>query len=768
MSKSEGNINEGLSRDRYKSGAESQYKVSHIRPAGKPRILRQNTTTIATPVDWTKDWFSTRISHKPSAAVSQVQGGLETVKQVAEYMKRMTEAMKPPPVPLEGWPLPTPVLAKDDNMLGLRAPLTDLCFAIATAHKRYESFVNGVKGLISPLTGFHQISVEAVNGLAKLCYDTEKELETVYTALEVERSACLKALYDLKALEAASVVREASKDKKKASFKDKFISSTSTIIKYAGASKQDLKQKTEVAAKFAKYEESYGKVCSVYNLAAGNTLPHVLSHLDQIETDRVRLLNDTFRRFGRFQLALLGAPVSVETLPPPMTPVLDRIDLGMVMGSFLHEWRKTYGLPPEDDCVKYGLPCRQEDIMTGDYDALEKDQCCCMVSVERALGLRAADSNGLSDPYCVVKVVDTSHDKEKVIAQLRSPIVYKSLDPVWDFTATFDNNFNVQCALENNAQHNLQLLIEVYDDDGALGKIRKDDFLGELSRKFTDFEEGDTQVKSYPLQSNPAKQKIDCTGSVFVALHFQSKNWLAWKKIFQFGRPLALLACKPVEPFAHPIPIVLLTMQQYLIEHNGLKSEGIFRLAPVKAEAVEVVWQLKTSVFHGQDSNGQPWDVNAVANSIKLWFRDLPQSERILDPNFQSTETVLDVDEEAMMRDKLTARLRVYKEVASPSEAGAVIAGFPMSQQKDIFFWLLDLMVSTLGHQDALPPGKQMTPKSLAIVFGPNLIPVSISKPQQTETEAAQEFAMTCDAINSFVEQCILWRSRQDNDRESM
>ncbi len=101
------------------------------------------------------------------------------------------------------------------------------------------------------------------------------------------------------------------------------------------------------------------------------------------------------------------------------------------------------------------------------HDAI---QCLCadspglLVQVVSAKDLRAADSNGLSDPYTVVHLGSRT-DQTRVIQE--------NLNPEWHETFVYSAD-DIQAALMD---HMSSLLFEVWDSDFGLVA---DDFLGQV------------------------------------------------------------------------------------------------------------------------------------------------------------------------------------------------------------------------------------------------------------------------------------------------
>ncbi|MDP2436429.1 MAG: Rho GTPase-activating protein, partial [archaeon] len=134
------------------------------------------------------------------------------------------------------------------------------------------------------------------------------------------------------------------------------------------------------------------------------------------------------------------------------------------------------------------------------------------------------------------------------------------------------------------------------------------------------------------------------------------------------------------------VPTVLITMRQYLVSSEGLRSEGIFRLAPDEAEALTIKAQLNKSEFT------RCADVNCIANLIKVWFRELPV--QLLNSLPSSSFNHAETDEDC---------LALYQSLKEPN--------------KTLFRWLIRLMAQTTQLEQV----NKMGPRNLAIVIAPNL-----------------------------------------------
>lgn len=79
----------------------------------------------------------------------------------------------------------------------------------------------------------------------------------------------------------------------------------------------------------------------------------------------------------------------------------------------------------------------------------------------------------------------------------------------------------------------------------------------------------------------------------------------------QFGTPVNQIACTKLPMYNAPIPDVLRRMKSYLYDNGGVKSEGIFRLAPNKSEFDQVKHKLNANTFERCE------DINMMARGIK-------------------------------------------------------------------------------------------------------------------------------------------------------
>jgi len=139
------------------------------------------------------------------------------------------------------------------------------------------------------------------------------------------------------------------------------------------------------------------------------------------------------------------------------------------------------------------------------------------------------------------------------------------------------------------------------------------------------------------------------------------------------------------------IPSVLVTMKNYLYENGGIQVEGILH-AGSDSEMVLVKDQLNRGTFCGCK------DIHAIANLIKVWFRELP-------------EPILNVIPAETLNDSAKDFMEIYHSLPEPN--------------KSLLQWLLDLLTDVAAREKE----NKMGVKTLAIVISPNLYSTNSTDP---------------------------------------
>lgn len=184
----------------------------------------------------------------------------------------------------------------------------------------------------------------------------------------------------------------------------------------------------------------------------------------------------------------------------------------------------------------------------------------------------------------------------------------------------------------------------------------------------------------------------------------------AWKQsgaTRQFGVELSSLPKVDVAGYDHKIPAVLVMLARKLNELDGLKTLGIFRIAPDQ----QVCKDAKRAIDRGDKWDDDPeLDAHAVANLIKVFFRELPPIGLL---NWLGDLTIGQLAKQP------------------PHTAERVVQGL-QEPHKSVLLWLLDLMVLIVKHEQF----NRMSAKNVSIVFSPNMYSTHNDNPMAAITMA--------------------------------
>ncbi|KAK9916339.1 hypothetical protein WJX75_001462 [Coccomyxa subellipsoidea] len=165
------------------------------------------------------------------------------------------------------------------------------------------------------------------------------------------------------------------------------------------------------------------------------------------------------------------------------------------------------------------------------------------VHVMCARGLRAADSNGLSDPYTVVRLGSRS---------VQTHVLLETLNPDWNEAFVFGAE-EVDAALVDNLS---SLLFEVWDSD--IGVVA-DDFLGQAEINLADINlEEEGQVFKLPLYLSAKGELID-SGLGYLEVAIQGKDSAAQGSANGQTQPLSAISALTPAPgqFEKKLPAVI-------------------------------------------------------------------------------------------------------------------------------------------------------------------------------------------------------------------
>jgi len=164
---------------------------------------------------------------------------------------------------------------------------------------------------------------------------------------------------------------------------------------------------------------------------------------------------------------------------------------------------------------------------------------------------------------------------------------------------------------------------------------------------------------------------------------FSLRNLVKGQPKYKFGMPL-----ESVKLDDDGVPEVLSQLRALLWERNGHLIEGIFRVPP-SASALKAARQMAEEGRFDKIS-----DMESVAQMIKLWLRELPES--VFGPCLP--DIVDGPHDDAAQCDRLIQRLP--------------------DVNRTVVYWLLDLITDICRYE----PQNRMTAQSMTIVLAPNLV----------------------------------------------
>lgn len=193
------------------------------------------------------------------------------------------------------------------------------------------------------------------------------------------------------------------------------------------------------------------------------------------------------------------------------------------------------------------------------------------------------------------------------------------------------------------------------------------------------------------------------------------------KQIYtQFGCSIQSCQRIAVDGYNERIPAVLVQLRDQLNLHNGLKVEGVFRVAASYDDQLAYKKELDTGTFKGCKTTD---DVMCMAALIKEWFRTMPV--RLL--NSMPLDCIK------------TGKCELDKDLPEPNLS--------------IFYWFIDLMAETVELEEF----NRMNAKAMAIVIAPNLY-------STYEKALPQEIMQEMSGAVSIVEAELTKRLRQRQD----
>jgi hypothetical protein len=278
---------------------------------------------------------------------------------------------------------------------------------------------------------------------------------------------------------------------------------------------------------------------------------------------------------------------------------------------------------------------------------------------------------------------------------------------------------------DNNSNYNRVVRNRVNELAGGMGQIEEEEKeeggRGHHPRPSVIIRE-DNEFKNSPDENPSGTQSWQHTMHVSFNNHWSRfeglpPDWEYMNK--QFGIPFKDVPKVQLEGYESRIPAVLEMMKRELLENGGRDCEGIFRLAPDKDDCAFVKKQINSGEFQGG------CDVNVLANLIKVWFRDMPDS--LFNSISEST---------------------IYQVAEMPVDSlGPIEERFP-EPTRSMIEWLMDLMAEIVMNEAV----NRMSAKNMAIVMSPNLFSISSDNPMVALTMSQK--------VADFTTKLLAWRLR--------
>lgn len=211
----------------------------------------------------------------------------------------------------------------------------------------------------------------------------------------------------------------------------------------------------------------------------------------------------------------------------------------------------------------------------------------------------------------------------------------------------------------------------------------------------------------------------------------------------QFGVPFSSVPKIHVPGYEKRIPAILVMLWKRVLENNGNKAVGIFRLAADKTVLEGLKRKINTGLY-----SGDPIEENVAATLIKIWFRELPVNilnniDKSLIDSVAGTDITADGNNDVEAQRKLA--IKVLSSVQSGFKAGEHESEYVS------LLWLLDIMSNVAAQKDL----NKMSAKNLAIVVAPNLYSIEdVANPMAAMTWTSRiakftEVLLTCRILQS-------------------
>lgn len=237
------------------------------------------------------------------------------------------------------------------------------------------------------------------------------------------------------------------------------------------------------------------KVTRTSPLLSVHSKTSILYELEVTTSQGVYYIDRTFEELAELNTVLKDLPTLKKT--KSVRGALKKPNKPKSMDKHRQKWNERF--------EAYIKQASQAAILRTMLAPRSKPRHLLFIDIIEARNLVSTDMNGKSDPYLRVSMVDVYG---KVIGQpALTPVVHKSLDPVWNEQVAFELDDSVD-----------SVTLSCWDHD----RISRDDFMGRIMLKKRDIPHNTEVRRWFPLHPSKSRQN-SVHGEVLLRIHYKTQ-----------------------------------------------------------------------------------------------------------------------------------------------------------------------------------------------------------------------------------------------------
>lgn len=237
------------------------------------------------------------------------------------------------------------------------------------------------------------------------------------------------------------------------------------------------------------------KVTRTSPLLSGHSKASILYELEVTTSQGVYYIDRTFEELAELNTVLKDLPTLKKM--KSVRGVLKKPNKPKSMDKDRQKWNERF--------EAYIKQASQAAILRTMLAPRPKPRHMLFIDIIEARNLVSTDMNGKSDPYLRVSMVDVHG---KVIGQpALTPVVHKSLNPVWNEQVAFELDDSVD-----------SVTLSCWDHD----RISRDDFMGRIMIKKRDIPHNKEVRRWFPLHPSKSRQN-SVHGEVLLRIHYKTQ-----------------------------------------------------------------------------------------------------------------------------------------------------------------------------------------------------------------------------------------------------